>query len=71
MKKTFVSIFVLWLSFANAQYYSKYFAGAVDISKPIVNQEFINTFAKRGIKIIYRYRLVEKLLIYYQLFDWE
>lgn len=47
----------------NAQTYSKYFAVALDVNKPIVNQEFINNFSRDSYKLVYREFISERFTV--------
>jgi hypothetical protein len=54
MVRLFTIIFLLIASLGSAQYYSKYFAVALDFNKPIVNKEFINNISQKSFKLVYR-----------------
>lgn len=54
MRVVLISIFLLGACVVNAQYYSKYFALALDFNKPILNKEFVSNISQKSYKLVYR-----------------
>jgi hypothetical protein len=63
MKKNCIIFWVAMSIGVHAQYFSKYFGAALDVNKPIVNTEFIGATSTRGMKIMYREFINDRLTV--------